>query len=107
MALGLCDQCADRGDRPRDCAAGAARGSERTPTSRLDLGGALAATAGLALLVYGLTSAGDRGPAQLSSWLPLLLAAAAFVIFVRHERQTSDPLLPPELLRSRPVAGAI
>ena len=48
---------------------------------------------------------GDRGPAQLSSWLPLLLAAAAFVIFVRHERQTSDPLLPPEL-RSRPVAGA-
>jgi predicted MFS family arabinose efflux permease len=79
---------------------------KQTSTSRLDLGGALAATAGLALLVYGLTSAGDRGPAQLSSWLPLLLAAAAFVIFVRHERRTSDPLLPLELLRSRPVAGA-
>jgi EmrB/QacA subfamily drug resistance transporter len=79
---------------------------KQTQTSQLDLGGALAATAGLALLVYGLTSAGDRGPTQLSSWLPLLLAAAAFVIFVRHERRTSDPLLPPGLLRSRPVAGA-
>jgi EmrB/QacA subfamily drug resistance transporter len=79
---------------------------KETPTSRLDLGGALAATAGLALLVYSLTSAGDRGLAQLSSWLPLLLAAAAFMIFVRHERRTSDPLLPLGLLRSRPVAGA-
>jgi hypothetical protein len=68
---------------------------KETQTSRLDLAGALAATAGLALLVYALTSAGDRGPAQLSSWLPLLLAAATFVIFVRHERRTSNPLLPP------------
>ena len=45
---------------------------KETQTSRLDLGGALATTAGLALLVCGLTSAGDRSPAQLSSWLPLL-----------------------------------
>jgi predicted MFS family arabinose efflux permease len=79
---------------------------KETPTSRLDLGGALAPTAGLALLVYGLTSAGDRGLGQLSSWGTLLLAATAFVIFVRHERRTADPLLPPGLLRSRPVAGA-
>ena len=75
-------------------------------TSRLDLGGAVTATAGLALLVYGLTSAGERGLGRLSSWLPLLLAAAAFVIFVHHEGQTADPLLPMRLLRSRPVAGA-
>ena len=74
--------------------------------SALDLGGALTATAGLALLVYGLTGAGDRGLSRLSSWLPLLLAAAAFVIFVRHEGRTADPLLPIGLLRSRPVAGA-
>ena len=66
----------------------------------------MTATAGLALLVYGLTSAGDRGLGRLSSWLPLLLAAAAFVIFVRHEGRTADPLLPLGLLRSRPVAGA-
>jgi len=40
---------------------------KETQTSRLDLGGALTATAGLALLVYGLTSAGDRGLGRLST----------------------------------------
>jgi MFS family permease len=75
-------------------------------TSGLDLGGALTATAGLALLVFGLTSVGERGLSRLSSWLPLLLAAVAFVIFVRHEGRTADPLVPLGLLRSRPVAGA-
>lgn len=79
---------------------------KQTQTPRLDLGGALTATAGLALLVYGLTSAGDRGLGRLSSWLPLLLAAVAFGIFVRHEGRTADPLLPLGLLRSRAVAGA-
>ncbi|HEX5908344.1 MAG TPA: MFS transporter [Propionibacteriaceae bacterium] len=79
---------------------------KQTQTPRLDLGGALTATAGLALLVYGLTSAGDRGLGRLSSWLPLLLAAVAFVIFVRHEGRTADPLVPLGLLRSRAVAGA-
>jgi EmrB/QacA subfamily drug resistance transporter len=72
----------------------------------LDLGGALTATAGLALLVYGLTSAGEQGLGGFASWLPLLLAAVAFVIFVRHEQRTANPLLPLGLLRSRPVAGA-
>jgi hypothetical protein len=61
---------------------------KQTETPRLDLGGALTATAGLAMLVYGLTSAGDRGLSRLASWLPLLLAAAAFVIFVRNEGRT-------------------
>jgi EmrB/QacA subfamily drug resistance transporter len=79
---------------------------KQTQTPRLDLGGALTATAGLALLVYGLTSAGDRGLGRLSSWLPLLLAAVAFVIFVRHEGRTADPLVPLGLLRSRAIAGA-
>ena len=62
-----------------------------THASGLDLGGALTATAGLALLVYGLSSAGDRGLGRPFSWLPLLLAAAAFVIFVRHEGRTPIP----------------
>ena len=66
MALGLRGQCANWVGCPDDCATGAARGSESGPEHpRLDLGGALTATAGLALLVYGLTSAGDArsGPA--------------------------------------------
>ena len=78
----------------------------QTRTSGLDLGGALTATAGLALLVSGLTSTGERGLTRLPSWLPLLLAAVAFVIFVRHEGRTADPLVPLGLIRSRPVAGA-
>jgi EmrB/QacA subfamily drug resistance transporter len=78
----------------------------RTNAPRLDVGGAVTATAGLALLVYGLTSAGERGLDRVVSWLPLLLAALAFVIFVRHEGRTADALLPLGLLRSRPVAGA-
>jgi EmrB/QacA subfamily drug resistance transporter len=73
---------------------------------RLDLGGALSATTGLALLVYGLTSAGERGLDGLASWLPLVLAALAFVIFVRHEGRTAGPLVPLGLLRSPPVAVA-
>ena len=79
---------------------------KRTHASGLDLGGALTATVGLALLVYGLSNVGDRGLDRPLSWLPLLLATAAFVIFVRHEGRVADPLLPPGLLRSRPVAGA-
>jgi len=79
---------------------------QQTERRRLDLGGALTAVAGLALLVYGLTNAGHRGLDRPSSWLPLLLAALAFTIFVRHESQAPDPLVPPRLLRSRPVAGA-
>ncbi len=78
----------------------------QTRTSGLDLGGALTATAGLATLVYALTGASERGLSRLSSWLPLLLAAVAFVIFLRHEGRTADPLVPLGLLRSRPVAGA-
>jgi EmrB/QacA subfamily drug resistance transporter len=73
---------------------------------RLDVSGALTATAGLSLLVYGLTSAGELGLSAPLSWLPLLLAAVTLVIFIRHEAGTADPLLPLGLLRSRPVAAA-
>jgi hypothetical protein len=81
-------------------------GQRQPGAARLDLGGALTATAGLSLLVYGLTGVGERGLGQPTSWLPLLLAVVALVILVRHESRTPDPLLPLGLLRSRAVAGA-
>ena len=81
-------------------------GQRKPGVARLDLGGALTATAGLSLLVYGLTGVGERGLGQPASWVPLLLAAVALVILVRHESRTPDPLLPIGLLRSRAVAGA-
>ena len=73
---------------------------------RPDLPGALATTVALGLLVYGLTSAGEHGPAIVTSWLPLLLAGCVTAWLVRHLRRSPDPLLPPWLLRSRAVAGA-
>jgi MFS family permease len=54
---------------------------QQTAHRRLDLGGAMTATTGLALLVFGLTSAGDRGLGRVWSWLPLLLGGLSFVIF--------------------------
>jgi MFS family permease len=73
---------------------------------RPDLPGALATAVALGLLVYGLSSAGEHGPAMVTSWLPLLLAGCVTAGLVRHLRRSPDPLLPPWLLRSRAVAGA-
>jgi MFS family permease len=79
---------------------------QRRRDSRLDPASALAITAVLGLLVYGLTSTGERGPGAAASWVPLLGAAGASAVLVWHLRRAPDPLLPPRLLRSRPVAGA-
>ena len=69
---------------------------ERRAGTRPDWTGALAVTATLALLVYGLS--------ENRLALPFALIAAAFL--GRHLHRTADPLLPPRLLRSRPAAGA-
>ncbi|HEV7962624.1 MAG TPA: MFS transporter [Actinoplanes sp.] len=79
---------------------------DRRRGAGLDLPGALAATAALGLLVWGLTSAAERGLPAVTSWVPLLLATGATGILVRHLRHAADPLVPPRLLRSRAVAGA-
>ena len=78
----------------------------RRRESRLDVGGALAVTAALGLLVYGLTSIGEHGPLDVASWAPLLLAVCLSAVLVRHVRRAADPLVPPRLLRSRATAGA-
>jgi MFS family permease len=83
----------------------AARGlpaGARTRGARLDLATAAAVTAALGLLVYGLTSTGERGPAATASWAPLVLAVTVTVLLVRRLRRTADPLLP--VLRT--AAGA-
>lgn len=73
---------------------------------RPDLPGALLATAALGLGVYGLTRVGAAGPVPTGSWAPLLAAAGLAAVLVRHLQRTAEPLFPPSLLRSRPVAGA-
>jgi EmrB/QacA subfamily drug resistance transporter len=77
---------------------------------RFGLPGAIAATGGLAALVYGLSSAGaadgsaDWGtPKVLGSLVAAAVLLAAFAALQRCGRQ---PLLPPGLLRDRGRSGA-
>ena len=80
-------------------------------TGRLDLPGALTATAGVAALVYGLSNAATT-PDGVSHWgdakVVASLAAAAVLLaaFVVIESRSADPLLPFRVLRSRDRSGA-
>jgi EmrB/QacA subfamily drug resistance transporter len=78
---------------------------------RLDLPGAVTATAGVAALVYGLSSAAAT-PDGVSHWADARviasLAAAAVLLtaFAVIENRSPDPLLPIRVLRSRDRSGA-
>jgi EmrB/QacA subfamily drug resistance transporter len=78
---------------------------------RFDLPGALTATAGVALLVYGLSNAATT-PDGVSHWgdtkVVASLAAAAVLLaaFAVIESRSTDPLLPVRVLRSRDRSGA-
>lgn len=82
----------DRQDRPH----------RRRPAAGvpLDLPGALLLAVALACLVHTLVTL----PGVTWSAPVALLAGAAFV---RHERRTGSPLLPPEVVGSRAVGGAL
>ena len=80
---------------------------DRTGVRRLDLLGAVGVTSTLALGVYGLTSTGEHGLTSVTSWAPMLIAAGVLLLLVGHERRIADPLVPPDLLRSRAVVGGI
>jgi EmrB/QacA subfamily drug resistance transporter len=94
-------------------AALAARVLPETPrlTGRFDLPGAVTATAGVALLVYGLSNAATT-PDGVSHWgdakVIVSLAAAAVLLaaFVVIEARSRYALLPLRLMRSRDRSGA-
>ena len=71
----------------------------------LDVAGALAATAGVALLVLGVTRAGDT----LKPTQPAVAVGAGLVLlvaFVVRERKAATPLLNLDLLKDRSILGA-
>lgn len=72
---------------------------------RLDVAGALAVTAGVALLVLGVTRAGDT----LQPTQPAVAVGAGLVLliaFVVRERKAATPLLNLDLLKDRGILGA-
>ena len=72
----------------------------------LDLLGAVTVTAGLVLLVLGLTRIEEAGLGSPSTLATLCLAAASFGAFVFVERRAADPLVPLGLFRLRGLVGA-
>ncbi|MFD7324406.1 MFS transporter [Streptomyces sp. NPDC059875] len=80
----------------------------RAPDSRapLDLPGACLLAVTLGCLVQVLVGAPESGW-SIATTLALGIAVAAGAAFARHERRTARPLLPPALLRSRPVVAGL
>ncbi|WP_067824506.1 MFS transporter [Actinomadura kijaniata] len=70
---------------------------------RLDVPGATTVTAGLLLLVFGLTQAGEHGWTAPATLVALAAGAALTVAFWFVEKRAAAPLIPVALLRRRNV----
>ncbi|OII67639.1 MFS transporter [Streptomyces sp. CC77] len=73
---------------------------------RPDVVGVALVGAALLGLVTGLAAA-QNGVARPQTWLPLLVAATAAVLFVRHEHRTPEPALDLALFRSPAFSVAL
>ena len=71
----------------------------RAANKHLDLPGALSATSGMILLVYGLTNAATEGFASLYTLLPLGVSALVLTGFLVIESRSGSPLMPLGFLR--------
>ena len=78
--------------------------AERRP--RLDVPGAVAATAGLGALVVGITQIEQHGWISTQALVPVAVAAAVLWAFVELQRRTAEPLMPLALLRLPGLATA-
>lgn len=72
----------------------------------LDLTGALTATIGLGLVVFGLIEAPGAGWNAPRVWASLAAGALALVAFVVVEMRSAHPMVPLDLFRIRAFAGA-
>ena len=82
-----------------------ADGGERA-SRRLDLPGALTVTAGLLLLVYGLTQAENAGFGSSLTLGTMALALLLLAAFLFVEGSVSDPLVPLRVFRVRDLSGS-
>ncbi|WP_447041745.1 MFS transporter [Streptomyces sp. DSM 118878] len=76
----------------------------RTAPGRLDVPGAVLATLGVTALVYGVNQAGPRGWTGVTTLTGLAVGAVALTLFaVAEARYAEAPLMPPRLVRLRPI----
>jgi EmrB/QacA subfamily drug resistance transporter len=73
---------------------------------RLDIAGSVSITAGLALLIYGLTHAETTAWTDSVTVITLALSLVLIVGFVIIEATVKDPILPLGIFRNQSVAGA-
>jgi EmrB/QacA subfamily drug resistance transporter len=75
--------------------------SRSSVRKRVDLVGAVLSAGGLALLTYGVISAGDRGWNDSAALAEMLGGALALAAFVLWERRVAAPLVDLRMFRSR------
>jgi len=73
---------------------------------RLDVAGALLATAGLGALVFGLIEAPTRGWSDARVWGSVAAGMAGLAAFVAVERRSRHPMVPLSLFRNRTFTAA-
>jgi EmrB/QacA subfamily drug resistance transporter len=78
----------------------------RASAGGFDLGGALAITAGMLVLVYGIVSAGSEGWGSLAALGPIVLGVLLLATFVLIEKRVAAPLVPLEVFARRPLRVA-
>ncbi len=79
---------------------------DETAPPRLDVAGAVSVTAGLTLLVYGITRVEEAGLATPVTLISLASSGVLLALFVAVERWVRNPLVPLGVFRSRPLLGA-
>jgi EmrB/QacA subfamily drug resistance transporter len=73
---------------------------------KLDIGGAITVTGGLALLVYGIVSTDTRSWGSAATILTLLGAAVLLGAFALIETRTAHPLMPLQIFRRRSISAS-
>jgi EmrB/QacA subfamily drug resistance transporter len=74
--------------------------------TRLDLPGAISVTAGMSILVYGLTKAASDGWTSATTLVTLAIAVALLVAFIVIEHVSSHPRMPFRIIANRNRTGA-
>ncbi|ASU79665.1 MFS transporter [Actinopolyspora erythraea] len=80
---------------------------ETNARGRLDVKGAVLATAGLTALSYGLVYAAEHSWISLAVLGPIAVSVVLLATFAVVERKTADPLLPLDFLKSGHRLGAL